>query len=112
MERLVPVVDGQLRQRFWAGKDGNRLVENFIVKSACHFMLDCVAMKKGPEEEEVLAAMENIRAMLTGIWWTDTGKTVSLRSFNFKRYSKEDVLSQPAKVKILTLFSELCTYRK
>ena len=64
MERLVPVVDGQLRQRFWAGKDGNRLVENFIVKSACHFMLDCVAMKKGPEEEEVLAAMENIRAML------------------------------------------------
>ena len=37
MERLVPVVDGQLRQRFWAGKDGNRLVENFIVKSACHF---------------------------------------------------------------------------
>ena len=26
MERLVPVVDGQLRQRFWAGKDGNRLV--------------------------------------------------------------------------------------
>lgn len=33
MERLVPVVDGQLRQRFWAGKDGNRLVENFIVKS-------------------------------------------------------------------------------
>ena len=36
MERLVPVVDGQLRQRFWAGKDGNRLVENFIVKSACH----------------------------------------------------------------------------
>lgn len=49
---------------------------------------------------------------LTGIWRTDTGKTVSLHSFNFKRYSKEDVLSQPAKVKILTLFSELCTYRK
>ena len=64
IERLVPVVDEQLRCRFWTGKDGNYLVESFIVKSVCHFMLDCVAMKKGPGEEEVLAAVENIRAML------------------------------------------------
>lgn len=64
IERLIPVVDEQLRCRFWTEKDGNYLVESFIVKSVCHFMLDCVAMKKGPEEEEVLAAVQNIRAML------------------------------------------------
>lgn len=64
LEYLFPVVDGQLRNRFWSDKNGNYLVESFIVKSVCHFMLDCVAMKKGPEEEEVLAAVENIRAML------------------------------------------------
>ena len=64
MERLFPVVDEQLRGRFWSDKNGNYLVESFIVKSVCHFVLDCVAMKKGPGEEEVLAAVENIRAML------------------------------------------------
>ncbi|MCI8872476.1 MAG: hypothetical protein HFH51_06420 [Lachnospiraceae bacterium] len=64
MEELIPVVDEQLRKRFWSEKQGNCLAESFIVKSVCHFMLDCVAMKKGPQEEEVLAAVENIRAML------------------------------------------------
>ncbi len=64
MEELIPVVDEQLRSRFWSEKQGNYLAESFIVKSVCHFMLDCVAMKKGPQEEEVLAAVENIRAML------------------------------------------------
>ncbi|MCI8482910.1 MAG: hypothetical protein HFH41_01055 [Lachnospiraceae bacterium] len=64
MESLFPVVDEQIRNRFWSDKNGNYLVENFIIKSVCHFVLDCVAMKKGPEEEEVLAAVENIRAML------------------------------------------------
>ena len=64
MERLYPVVDEQMRCRFWSNKNGNYMVESFIVKSVCHFMLDCVAMKKGPEEEELLAAVENIRAML------------------------------------------------
>lgn len=64
MEELIPVVDEQLRKRFWSEKQGNCLAESFIVKSVCHFMLDCVVMKKGPQEEEVLAAVENIRAML------------------------------------------------
>lgn len=64
MERLYPVVDEQIRCRFWSKDSGNYMVESFIVKSVCHFMLDCVAMKKGPEEEEVLAAVENIREML------------------------------------------------
>ena len=79
MERLIPVVDEQLRCRFWSENDGNYLVESFIVKSVCHFMLDCVTMKKGPEEEEVLAAVQNIRAMLQhptgGIWVLPTTKS-------------------------------------
>ncbi len=79
IERLIPVVDEQLRCRFWSENDGNYLVESFIVKSVCHFMLDCVTMKKGPEEEEVLAAVQNIRAMLQhptgGIWVLPTTKS-------------------------------------
>ncbi|MFG6383930.1 MAG: TetR/AcrR family transcriptional regulator C-terminal domain-containing protein [Lachnospiraceae bacterium] len=64
IKELYPVVDEQIRNRFWLGQNGNYLVESFIIKSVCHFILDCVAMKKGPEEDEVLAAVENIRAML------------------------------------------------
>ena len=38
--------------------------ESFIVKSVCHFMLDCMAMRKGPSQEEVLAVAQDVQAML------------------------------------------------
>ncbi len=64
MEYLYPVVDEQIRKRCWENKDGNSMSESFIVKSVCHFMLDCMAMRKGPSQEEVLAVAQDVQAML------------------------------------------------
>lgn len=64
IERLYPVVQVQVKNRILGKQNENHMVESFMVKSFCHFILDCVSMRKGPEEEEVLAAVRNISALI------------------------------------------------
>lgn len=64
IEKIYSIVKEQVEKRILQGRNTNKMVERFVVRSICHFILDTVEMRKGPEEKEVLEATKNITELL------------------------------------------------
>ncbi|MEG0961233.1 MAG: hypothetical protein RSD28_02625 [Lachnospiraceae bacterium] len=70
IERIYPVVEPQVKQRIIRERSQNDMVIRFTARSICHFILDCVAMRKGPEEADIIDAVQSIGALLQPVGGT------------------------------------------
>lgn len=64
IEAIYPVVEEQIEKRKILGRKKNDVLEQFAVRSVCHFILDTVEMRKGPDEKAVLEAVRNLEELL------------------------------------------------